>query len=358
MVGNYNLIITGTSATVTKTTNVALNILESNLNAVALTSPSNNATGTATAAALSWSGITSPGVIYSIEIATDSLFTNIVSSASNIVSNTYTSTGLSPSSTYYWHVTASNDCGSSPVSGFYSFTTNACANNLSLNVPVSISANGSPSYTSTLTVNLSGTINDINVISLTGTHSWINDLTFKITGPNGAVATLFDQICNDEDDFDVNFDDQAAPGALPCPPVGGGTFQPATPLSIFNGIPASGVWTLNIDDNANQDGGDVNSWGLEICTNNSVGVETFTTSNSFVVFPNPSTAIFHIRKNTLVSEKCNLRLANTLGQTIVANEIYTNQNYDMDLSNLESGMYFITITTNEKSETQKIYLAK
>lgn len=358
MVGNYNLTITGTSATVTKSTNVALNILESNLNAVTLSSPANNATGIATMPALSWSGITSPGVSYSIELATDSLFTNIVANASNIVSNTYTATGLLPSSTYYWHVTASNDCGSSPVSGFYGFTTNACSNSMSLNVPISISATGSPSYTSTINVNLSGTVNDVNVIDLAGTHTWINDLTFKLTGPNGAVATLFDQICNDEDDFDVNFDDQAAPAALPCPPIGGGTYQPATPLSVFNGIAASGVWTLNIKDNANQDGGAVNTWGLEICTNSSVGVETFTSSNSFVVYPNPSKAIFHLRKNTLVSEKCNLRLTNTLGQAIVANEIYTNQNYDLDLSNLESGMYFITVTTNEKYETQKIYLNK
>jgi subtilisin-like proprotein convertase family protein len=352
------LTITGTSASVTKSTNVALNILESNLNAVTLTSPSNSATGIATAAQLSWTTSTSPGVTYAVEISTDSLFSNIVASASNITSGNYTATGLLPSSTYYWHVTASNDCGSSPVSGFYSFTTNACANNLSLNVPISISQNGSPSYTSTLTVNLSGTINDINVIGLAGTHSWINDMTFSLTGPNGAVCTLFDRICDDEDDFNVNFDDQASPGALPCPPVGGGTFQPGTPLSIFNGIAASGTWTLNIIDNANQDGGSVDNWGLEICTNNSVGVETFTTSNGFVVFPNPSTAIFHIRKNTLTSEKSNLRLTNTLGQTIVANEIMTNQNYDMDLSNLESGIYFITVTTNEKSETQKIYLAK
>ncbi|MFN6091906.1 MAG: reprolysin-like metallopeptidase [Bacteroidota bacterium] len=358
MVGNYNLTITGTSASVTKSTNVALNILESNLNAVTLTSPSNSATGIATAAQLSWTTITSPGVTYAVEISTDSLFSNIVASASNINSGNYSATGLLPSSTYYWHVTATNDCGSSPVSGFYSFSTNACANNISLNVPVSISGNGSPSYTSTLTVNLLGTINDINVIGLIGTHSWINDMTFNITGPNGAVCTLFDQICSDEDDFDVNFDDQATPGALPCPPVGGGTFQPSTPLSIFNGIAASGTWTLNIIDNANQDGGSVDNWGLEICTNTSVGVATFTTSNGFVVFPNPSTAIFHIRKNTLSNEKCNLRLTNTLGQMIVANEIMTNQNYDMDLSNLESGIYFITVTTNEKSETQKIYLAK
>jgi subtilisin-like proprotein convertase family protein len=307
---------------------------------------------------LSWNAITTPGVSYTVEVATDSLFSNIVVNTANIISGTFTTTGLLPSSTYYWHVTANNDCGSSPVSGFYSFTTNACSNSQSLNVPISISQNGSPSYTSTLTVNLSGTVNDINVIGLTGTHAWINDMSFSLTGPNGAVCTLFDQICDDEDDFDVNFDDQAAPGALPCPPVGGLTFQPSTPLSIFNGIPASGIWTLNIDDNANQDGGELNNWGLEICTNNSVGVETLTTNSSFVVFPNPSTAVFHIRKNTLVSEKCNLRLTNALGQTIVSNEISTNQNYDMDLSNLESGIYFITVTTNEKSETQKIYLAK
>ncbi len=358
MVGSYNLTITGTSATVTKSTNVALGILESNLTAVTLTTPANNTIGTTTSPNLSWNSFTTPGVTYTIEVAMDSLFANIVLTASNIASGNYLATGLLPSSTYYWHVTASNDCGSSPVSLINSFTTNSCANSLSVNIPVTISQSGSPTVTSTLTTNLTGTINDVNVIGLLGTHSWINDLTFTLTGPNGSVCTLFGAICNNEDNFDCNFDDQAAPAALPCPPIGGGTYQPQTPLSVFNGINASGTWTLTVADGANQDGGSLDGWGLEICTNSSVGVETFTTNAGFVVFPNPSTAIFHIRKNTMFSEKCNLRLTNILGQTIVANEISTNQNYDMDLSNLESGIYFITVTTNEKSEIQKIYLAK
>ena len=167
-----------------------------------------------------------------------------------------------------------------------------------------------------------------------------------------------DQICNDEDNFDVNFDDQAAPAALPCPPTGGGTYQPATPLSIFNTINAAGVWTLNIKDNANQDGGSVDNWGLEICTNNSVGVQTFTVQSGLSIYPNPSNAIFHVVKNAKLSEKCILRLTNVLGQEIAIQEISSNQQYDLDLSKLANGMYFITVSSNEQTETQKIYLSK
>jgi hypothetical protein len=53
-----------------------------------------------------------------------------------------------------------------------------------------------------------------------------------------------------------------------------------------------------------------------------------------------------------------LQLTNVLGQIITATTINSNQQYDMNLNELANGMYFLTVTTNEKSETQKIYLAK
>ncbi|MFM7016847.1 MAG: reprolysin-like metallopeptidase [Bacteroidota bacterium] len=358
LIGNYNLTITGTSASVIKSTSVTLSILDNNLNAVNLLLPSNTSIGVATSPILSWNALTSPGVTYSVIIATDSSFTNIVYNASSLTTSSCIANGLLPNTTYYWHVTASNDCGTSPISVTNYFTTNTCSSLASTNIPIAISQSGTPTITSTINIGLPGTVNDLNVIGLIGTHTWINDLTIQLTGPNGAVSTLFGSICNNEDNFDCNFDDQATSVALPCPPIGGGTYQPQTPLSIFNGINAAGIWTLTVADGANQDGGSLDGWGLEICTNSNVGVQQIYSSNNFTIYPNPSAGIFHLIKNTASSEKCKLKLTNTLGQLITVQSIQSNQPYDIDLSNLESGIYFITLSTNEISETQKIYLNK
>jgi hypothetical protein len=52
-----------------------------------------------------------------------------------------------------------------------------------------------------------------------------------------------------------------------CNPFGrGGTFIPESPLSAFNGLPITGDWTLRINDNANQDGGELTSWRLDFCS--------------------------------------------------------------------------------------------
>jgi hypothetical protein len=53
----------------------------------------------------------------------------------------------------------------------------------------------------------------------------------------------------------------------PCSPLGqGGSYLPEDPLSVFNGTPIAGDWTLQITDNANLDGGELVSWSLDFCS--------------------------------------------------------------------------------------------
>ena len=71
--------------------------------------------------------------------------------------------------------------------------------------------------------------------------------------------------CSSTDDFDINLDDDVAPGSAPCPPTDGGTYQPKNPLSAFNGEDSGGTWTLNVYDHGGGDIGQLDSWSLEIC---------------------------------------------------------------------------------------------
>lgn len=263
--GVYTITVDGTSTTGTKTSNVTLTISDGNPAAVTQITPANLASAVAVPTDFTWTSAPQIGVSYEIDIASDAGFTTIVDNAVALASPAYTSSVLSANTTYYWRVRSVTGCGSSAWSSTYVFTTDACMLFTANDTPVAISASGTPTITSIINIPSNGNINDVNILNLNGTHSWINDLIVTITSPAGTVVTLWDQICNSQDDFDVNFDDAAATGTLPCPPIGGGTYLPDTPLSAFNGEDPQGNWVLTIQDVFNQDGGSLNNWQLQVC---------------------------------------------------------------------------------------------
>ena len=122
--------------------------------------------------------------------------------------------------------------------------------------------------TSTLTVANLSMINDVNIVAMEGTHSYIWDLIVDLTSPAGTTINLWLKVCGDEDNFDIQFDDAATNpySALPCPPVDGGNYQPNGSLASFNGEDPNGTWTLTIQDTYEDDGGYLTAWAIEICT--------------------------------------------------------------------------------------------
>lgn len=357
MTGSYPINITGTSASVTKTASVSLGVLESQPAVPALVSPANWATGVSTAT-LAWAAASGPGVLYDVEISSDASFATIDFSANDVATNAYSASGLSAQTVYYWRVKAHNTCGASVFSDPYAFTTSSCANLASTNVPVTISASGTPTVNSTLNVTTTGVITDVNVKGLTGTHSWINDLTVKLKSPAGTTITLWSGICNNENDFNVNFDDAASSSTLPCPPTDGLTYRPNMALSTFNGESAVGTWTLTISDAANQDGGSLTAWGLDICTDVATGVFE-NSSKSISVYPNPANGIFNVDLGSLADDIYQIKITNNLGSIVAAKSVSgTKGNYTIDLSDKSSGVYFVTFVGNSNVTTQKIVVQK
>src|SRR5690606_38574143 len=83
--------------------------------------------------------------------------------------------------------------------------------------------------------------------------------------PQGTERLFWNRPCGNHDNFDINFDDEAPPGAWPCPPVDGLTYRPDNTLSVFDGQPSSGTWTMEVADLFNQDGGSLERWALKVC---------------------------------------------------------------------------------------------
>ena len=93
-----------------------------------LLAPSNNS-ATSLNPAFSWAHNCGTSLNYTIEVASDAAFTNIINTASNLSTPnyTYTNTNLISGTTYYWHVNATNTgnaLGTSLWSKTYSFTVN------------------------------------------------------------------------------------------------------------------------------------------------------------------------------------------------------------------------------------------
>jgi hypothetical protein len=118
---NYDINVFGTSATVTQSINLVLKLRGSVFNTLALTSPRNGATATSINETLTWVQDTNAS-FYDVEIASDSSFSNIISSKT-VAENSFKATNLSGQTQYFWRVKPKNDCGVGSFSAVFSFTT-------------------------------------------------------------------------------------------------------------------------------------------------------------------------------------------------------------------------------------------
>ncbi len=105
-------------------------------------------------------------------------------------------------------------------------------------------------------------------------HTWVGDVTIKLTSPGGTTVTLVDRIGvpastfgNSGNNFcQALLDDQGGFPAIEnfaAQPVTG-NFSPNNPLSAFNGENPNGTWTLNVSDAATPDSGSVRAFSLII----------------------------------------------------------------------------------------------
>ncbi|MEO1651916.1 MAG: reprolysin-like metallopeptidase, partial [Bacteroidota bacterium] len=265
--GTFDFFIQASSGGTSKTQSIVLNIGTQTAQA-SLVAPANLATEVGLVPILDWAKI--PNALnYDLQIALDSDFNQIVTSVGNIERSEFVlTTALLINQTYFWRVRANSSCGTGIFSDVFSFTTLNCNNTQEYNaqnLPIAIPDAGSVQSVIQIPDNL--VISSLRVINLRGEHTFIRDLTMSLTGPSGDNAILFQNICFDQDDFNLDLDDAATVRVEDrCPPNDGGTYRPQTSLgSVFGGRSSQGNWTLEIRDDAEEDTGDLLAWGLGIC---------------------------------------------------------------------------------------------
>ncbi len=279
--GVYSILVSGASTSGSHNDISTLTLASLN-DTTTLSTPLNGHKHTPLQPAFSWAAVTG-AASYDIQIATDSGFNNIVSSAAGLAATSFSPAGQLTSNTlYYWRVRVNNTCGAANYSSSNHFVTiNTSApsvsycNNTAANIPDN-SANG---VFSQITIPDSGTIVDMDVI-ISGTHSWVGDLGFTISdvlfNPSTPISvTVIDRPgytnsgfgCGGNN-FNVILSDEAATSVeTTCsgtPPALQGTVKPNNLLSNFDGKSVTGEWRIKATDFASPDAGILQKWCLNI----------------------------------------------------------------------------------------------
>ncbi|NNE27131.1 MAG: T9SS type A sorting domain-containing protein, partial [Saprospiraceae bacterium] len=210
------------------------------------------------------------GKNWTIQVSEDQDFNTIVFEGTS-QSPQIEVTGLEASTIYYWRGMTTNNCGSSDWTEAYQFSTALlfCTRLYSNDGPFDISDGSPSSVVSTINFPYGITVEDVNIPSLKGRHSYVGDLEARLFY-EGSETILFSEICDDQIDFNLGFDDQSQTTQINCPPTDQMIYKPLRALSDFNGKFAGGAWQMILEDLAFLDGGSFESWAIEVCFTNSI----------------------------------------------------------------------------------------
>lgn len=357
--GNYTISIDGTDGSNASSSDITLTINTQLPAATALSQPANGSTNLGTTIALSWAP--QAGTLFDVEISTDPTFATVQTSVTGLSGNTYSAANLMSSTQYYWRVLPSNSCGQSIWTQPFDFTTGAvsCSTIVANNLPLTIDPGPPNNVTATLNYPNPGSITDVNVIKIQGTHTWLSDLTFTLTSPQGTSVVLVDQECGNDQNFDVGFDDQAT-GTLPCPYTDGMAYPAIGTLSDFIGENPMGNWTLEVADGAGQDGGSVDQVQLEIC-----GVLTITSVENGLeqlelnLWPNPAQDMVKVALSSTAAANSRLEVLDLNGKKLLEKPFDSRANVmELDVKNLPAGYYLVRYADSITSKTKRLVLVK
>ena len=215
---------------------------------------------------------------------------------------------------------------------------------------------------SVITVSDDFEVTDVN-LNLDLTHTWLWDLQIYLKAPNGEEALIYDKSCGSSgvqrQGINAVFDDAVSVSVCnnnSIPAISGAT-KPMSLLSILNGGSSQGDWTLRVIDNSSGDVGTINSWSIELCqTNQTSSIDDFS-FRQFSIYPNPFKDTIDISLETDTSDDVIISVFDIQGRQIIHHK-YTNQsttfNKELNLNNLTSGIYILSIQKGLAKTAKKI----
>ncbi len=357
--GNYSLEIIGQNNGVTRSKIINLHILRNTFDSQLLVSPANEQANIRIPVTLTWAP--NPNAeTYLVQVAYNSSFSNIFVEREVTSTSITLSDAMSNGTTYYWRVKPKNRCWEGNYSQTWQFDTMVinCGQGYNLNpVDIPSSINNSP-ITSTLNYANSDNISYLKVY-LDITHSQISDLEIKVTSPNGSEAILMQSgTCSGNyQNIQANFFDNAD-DFIECnssSPAIRDDVKPYQALSAFTNENAQGNWVLSVYDPVSGNGGTINLWAIEVCTEIlDVPNQSF---DLFKAWPNPSNGQLNIQLSA--EQFVQVSLIDLSGRIVYQRNFTNNGNTfttQLVLGNLKKGVYLLKVNSNHKQGVKRIII--
>lgn len=264
--GVYTITIIASSDTYSQSIPLELIIRDGVIAPIELVSPVHMKQGVLQDVNLSWN-TNFNAASYEVELAEDENFTTIAASVTSTF-NVVDMHDLKPNSIYYWRVRGVNDCGIGTFSDVYSFQITAidCATFTATDLPKSISDSRISTVRSEINFEQDLPISSMEV-NVKINHTWVNDLSVNLIAPSGTKVQLLNYQCGNYDaNIDATFSDDGV--VLVCASSGtavSGKVLPVSSLSLLKGESSKGVWTLEVRDSAELDGGSVEEFSINAC---------------------------------------------------------------------------------------------
>lgn len=248
---------------------VRLYVTTTNLDNIALDNPVNGENGVGPTQRYRWEK-KEDAVAYILQVATSPAFEpdDIVFEVERQDTFFNSNTFLKTSTIYYWRVKSYNYCREGFWSEIYAFNTESkdCAITQSGPLTINISQSGTPTISSEIYISGEGRVDDVNVLNIRAIHQRAADLVVTLESPAGTQVRLWGYKCPNGSGINVGVDDQSN-DYFQCPIHQNRIYRPEEALSKFNGENMTGYWKLIVEDTKTGDGGRLQNWDLELCSN-------------------------------------------------------------------------------------------
>jgi subtilisin-like proprotein convertase family protein len=294
---------------------ITVNLKSNDLNNILTKAPQDGVSGVSSTPQFIWDKKVD-ALQYELQISTNPSFetTQIVFSKISVDATIKSETILNKSNIYYWRVRGLNSCGAGEWTPIRAFMTEAlaCKTYNSGLQSINISASGSPTVEIPLLVSEDGSAVDINIKLIRGEHNRLVDLEGFLIAPSGKSVTLWSRKCGTQKNLNLGLDDQA-PETFQCPINTGKIYQPENPLASLHNESIKGTWRLQLADRQSGEGGRLQEFNLELCSNLTVSSPFIVKNEVLKLFPGNNKII----TDTLLLTSDNNNTANQLVYTIV-----------------------------------------
>lgn len=187
------------------------------------------------------------------------------------------------------------------------------------------------------------------------THAYLSDVQIELKSPINTTVKLFERSCEGiNSSLLLNYDDLGS--KLNCGTTAFQTISPFEPLSAFKGQNPQGEWSFRIRDAYSTDVGTLNSASITICTQTYILSTPSLEIDDFVLYPNPNKGSFSIRFTSKFVSGVKVLVHDLLGKLIFENQFEYEGvfNENIQLKNVQEGIYILTVIDGDRREVQKI----